>query len=88
MGHPHRATVGGGGLHRLWVRSLAVVGPVVFSGSDDGALRRWDAETGLPLGEPISAAPVRGMTARGAADGLVIATGSPDALIAVWRPTA
>ncbi len=58
--------------------------PVLVTADPLGTVLTWDAETGLPLGEPISAAPVRGMTARGDADGLVIATGSPDARVTVW----
>ncbi|HWO68274.1 MAG TPA: hypothetical protein VNO31_50410, partial [Umezawaea sp.] len=40
-----------------WVRSLAVVGEVVFGGSDDGEVRRWDLTTGLSAGDPLPGRP-------------------------------
>ena len=39
----HRATLRG---HHEWVISLARVGSLLISGSDDGSIRCWDAATG------------------------------------------
>ena len=36
--------------HTQWVVSLAAVQDAVFSGSDDGTIRKWDASTGSSLG--------------------------------------
>ena len=56
-------------------------GVVLYAGSDDGLIRRYDARTGLVLGEWVHGAPVTALTAIG---NNRLASGAVDGSIVLW----
>ena len=83
---PHRVIC----KHNDYVTSIALGAiegaPVVISGSWDKTLRRWDARTGEPIGEPLEGhTDLVSAVALGAIDGEpVIVSGSRDGTIRRW----
>ncbi|RYF61491.1 MAG: hypothetical protein EOO27_01840 [Comamonadaceae bacterium] len=62
---------------------------LLASGGDDGTVRLWDAETGTPVGEPLTGhrEAVPALTALALPDGRVLlASGGDDGTVRLWDP--
>ena len=59
---------------------------ILASGGEDGTIRRWDAETGTLVGEPLTGhtGAVRALTAWTGPDGSILASGGEDGTIRRW----
>ena len=62
-------------------------GPMLASGGEDGTVRRWDATTGAPVGDPITGHTewVTALAAWTSPDGPVLASAGADGTIRVWN---
>lgn len=71
--------------HTGAVSSLAVAGPILFSGAADGTVRGWTIATGAAAAQMNHAAPVTDIAVGG--DGKTVASCGADKLIKVWPST-
>ena len=64
-------------------------GPMLASGGVDGTVRRWNATTGAPVGDPMTGhtESVRALTAWSGPDGPMLASASDDGTIRRWNAT-
>ena len=56
----------------------------IISGSDDGTIRIWDAETGVPVGDPLEGHTDCVLSVAFSPDGWHIISGSTDCTIRIW----
>jgi WD40 repeat protein len=64
-------------------------GPMLASGSSDGTVRRWNATTGTPIGDPMTGhtGPVIALVTLSSPDGSMLASASNDGTIRRWNAT-
>ena len=64
-------------------------GPMLASGGQDGTIRRWNATTGTPGGDPMTGHTdwVRALTSWAGPDGPMLASASDDGTIRRWNAT-
>ena len=76
--------------HTLPVQCVAFSpdGGRVVSGSWDGTVRLWDAETGKPVGEPFRGHKASVQSVAFSPDGRRIVSGSDDNTIRIWDAEA
>ncbi|KAG8973031.1 hypothetical protein FRC05_009146 [Tulasnella sp. 425] len=78
----------------LWTRSAGTYvvtiafspdGEVLASGSEEGTIQLWDAQTGTPLGQPLTGHSRRSLYVAFSPDGKVLASASKDGTIQLWE---
>ena len=64
-------------------------GPMLASGGEDGTVRRWNATTGAPVGDPMTGhtRSVTALTAWSGPDGPMLASASEDRTVRRWNAT-
>jgi WD40 repeat protein len=60
-------------------------GKRIVSGSADGTVRIWDAQTGQPLGQPLQGHEASVLSVAWSADGKRIVSGSDDRTVRIWE---
>ena len=63
--------------------------PMLASGGGDGTVRRWNATTGAPVGDPMTGhtGPVTALAAWSGPDGPMLASGGADGTVRLWNAT-
>ena len=89
---PHETRITGHGQN---VDGLAVLGSWIVSAGDDGTMRIWELESGLPVGEPFPTGGHSTVTVAAAPDGRRVATPGRDGTVLLieldpraWRAAA